>query len=337
MGVFNGTTSYIRSAAFTTLGSAGWTLRCKFIPTAVGTTSTIFNAGYFTGYGATLYISSSKLDLYLSSTGSSWDIANAVVGTSTLVNGTTYDLELTYDAVTGKYYTYLNGVADSALTITSTSIICPVSNISVGANSVTTPSNFFSGSIQGFEFLPYCKHPAGITFTPQTTLSNVATQGYASDWFSIPQMTMYQVSAASTVSGTNPTFTAKNRTYVGQAVTGAAAVSSVVNYALNGKYSSVANPTTFAASTTYTFSHNLGLPIEFYNTKLMVRTAVNYPWYENSQTYNGAWPYNSTSGISRNTSAVAVISSMITNQSTTTVSGTTITSGQLAINVNRNF
>jgi hypothetical protein len=148
---------------------------------------------------------------------------------------------------------------------------------------------------------------------------------------------MYQVSAASTVSGTNPTFTAKNRTYVGQAVTGAAAVSSVVNYALNGKYSSVANPTTFAASTTYTFSHNLGLPIEFYNTKLMVRTAVNYPWYENSQTYNGAWPYNSTSGISRNTSAVAVISSMITNQSTTTVSGTTITSGQLAINVNRNF
>jgi hypothetical protein len=148
---------------------------------------------------------------------------------------------------------------------------------------------------------------------------------------------MYQISGASVAAGVNPTFTAKNRVYVAEATTGTGSLTGLTSYAYNGTYSSVANPTTFAASTTYSNNHNLGVPIECYNTKLMVRTAVNYPWYENSQTYNGAWPYNSTSGISRNTSAVAVISSMITNQSTTTVSGTTITSGQLAINVNRNF
>jgi hypothetical protein len=67
---------------------------------------------------------------------------------------------------------------------------------------------------------------------------------------------MYQVSSASGVSGTNPTFTAKNRVYVGETTAGVTGISSVVNYALNGRYDS--GLFAVAASTVYSKTHNIG-------------------------------------------------------------------------------
>jgi len=229
-GVFNGTTSRITSSAFTTLGNGSWTLRCAFNSSNVTVNQVIFNAGDASNEGVYIGVSASKLILYLSSTGSTWDIANALAGNTTLTNNTWYDLEITYDAVAGKYYTYLNGTAESNFTITSTLRICVITGITVGASQ--TSASFFSGSIQGFEFLPYCLHSNGTAFTPQTALSDVTVAGYASNYFSVPDMVMYSVTGASALAGTNPTFTAINRVYPAECVTGAASVSSVTNYQL---------------------------------------------------------------------------------------------------------
>lgn len=229
-GVFNGTTSRIASTVFTTLGNGSWTLRCAFNSSNVTITQVIFNAGNASNYGVYIGIVTSKLQLYLSSTGSTWDIANALAGNTTLTNNTWYDLEITFDAVAGKYFTYLNGVAESNFTVTSTAKICAITSIFIGSNGV--PANFFSGNIQGFEFLPYCVHPNGTSFTPQTALADVTVAGYASNWFSVPDMVMYSVSGASATAGTNPTFTAINRVYVGESVAAAASISSISNYQL---------------------------------------------------------------------------------------------------------
>jgi hypothetical protein len=295
--VLNGSSDYISSSSFTSLGQGGWSLRCWFNPVAVSsaTFQTILMAGQSaSGYGAAVGIASSKMSYYLSSTATSWDIASAGTGTATLTAGTWNFIEITYDPVAGKYFGYLNGVLD--YTVTSSSKICPVPVWSIG--SATTVGNFFSGYIDKFEYLPYCQHPAGTTYTVPTAAPNVATQGYAADFFSIPQMTMYQVSGASTGAGTTPTFTAKNRVYIGEAVTSSSAISSVVNYALNGRYDS--GLFAVAASTVYAKSHNLGTTmwnmdstladdINGTNERIATQSAfANYGYYGGVSTRNSS-------------------------------------------------
>lgn len=266
MGVFNGTTAYLRTTDITSLGNAGWTIRGKFKINNVAAGQNLFCAGTSAAnWGVQLLTSGSKLMIFASSNGSSWDISGGTAGNTTLVNGTAYDIEVCYDAVAGKYFTYLNGVAEGLMTIATASKICSFSNITVGASSLTTAASFFGGNIQGFEVLPYCAHPNGVSFTPSSALASVAAQGYSSDFFSIPDMTMYQVSAASTTAGTNPTFTAKNRVYVCEAVTGASTVSSVTNYALNGRYDSGWTSTLPSIATKTSKNHNLGVVPEAYD------------------------------------------------------------------------
>lgn len=258
MGVFNGS-SYFRTTAITSLGGGSWTVRGKMKLGSVAA-GTIMNAGNASSFGAfSINLSSGKLNLYLGSTGSSFDIANGLVSAATLTTGTSYDYELTFDQVAGKYFFYINGVPDASLTVASTAKVAGFSNVTIGANSATTAANFTTGSIQGVEMLPYCAHPNGVTFTPSTALSNIAAPGYASDFFSIPNMTMYQVSGASTSAGNDPLFTAKNFVYVGEAITGASTVSSVVNYALRGEYDSGYTMGLPANGVSVVKNHNIGV------------------------------------------------------------------------------
>lgn len=307
MGVFNGTTSFFRSTSFSSLGNGSWTLRTKFRPSAVASNLVIMSALNTGGSGLSMAHSGGKLLMYLSSNGTSWDIASSVTGALTLVNGTAYDIEITYDAVAGKYFTYLNGVQDTNLTVASTSRICPINNLTAGAYYSSSASQFFSGSMQGLELLPYCAHPNGATFTPSTTLANVAAQGYASDFFNQSNMTMYQITGASTVAAANPVMTAKLRAYVGEAIAGATTISSVTNYALNLK-----NDTGFfavAASTTYTKNHNIGRP---FITLVTIADDINgtnerpFTLVYNGTTYVGWFPGATTRNSFSLTTAAAV-------------------------------
>lgn len=233
----NGTTDYIKSTDITSLGSGSWAMRGWLYNTAWSATANVLcNLGNASSYGAAVGLNpTGKSIVALSSTGSSWNLANYTVGTSAIALNTYAYVELTYDAVAGKYFVYVNGVLDQ--TITSTSKVCAGSSgLWIGNNTALTAGYAMQGYIDEFEFLPYCDHPNGTTYTPPVAASLVATAGYSSDFFSIPDMTMYRVTGASVSAGTPPTLTAVNRVYVAEAVTGAASVSSVVNYALNGKY-----------------------------------------------------------------------------------------------------
>ena len=251
MGVFNGTTGKI-TMPLTSLGSGGWTLRFKFKPSVVAGTTYMMNFGVAGTFGVELAINATKLGWYLSSNGSSFDIVNGTAGATVLANGTSYDAEMCYDPVAGKYFLYLDGTQE--LIVTSALKICGGTILTLGNNNAGAAA--YTGNIQGFEFLPYCLHPNGTAFSKPTTLANVAAAGYASDWFSIADMKMYGVSAASSVAGNNPTFAAKTRTYIGEGTTGAASVSSVVTYAYQRK--ALVTQATLATSSAYSFNHNLG-------------------------------------------------------------------------------
>ena len=256
----NGTTDYVSSTNFTNLGNGSWSVRCWFYCTNVATTSTQMIlqacASVSAGYGLVVGVQNSKM-FYQASTGtSSFDILNAVVGTATLASNSWNYTEVTYDSVAGKYFAYLNGVLDTSLT--SSLKVAPTAVWSLGASAVSTPINFFAGYIDKFEFLPYCQHPNGTTYAVPTAAPSITATGYTSDWFSISNYTMYQVAAASAVAGSNPTFTPKNRVYVGEVTTTAVAAVNVVNYALRRAYDS--GLFTVAIGGSYVKSHNLGTP-----------------------------------------------------------------------------
>ncbi|HEY6021641.1 MAG TPA: LamG-like jellyroll fold domain-containing protein, partial [Candidatus Paceibacterota bacterium] len=204
LNVFNGTTDYIKTTDIVTMGNGSWTARAWAYPTTVAATQLIFNFAQGGGFGVGLGIdATAKTKLYLSSTGSSYNIANGTLGTATISANAWALFEITYDAVAGKYFVNVNGVADQ--TITSASKICAITQVNIGAQ--TNSTTFFNGYIDEFEFLPYCDHPNGTTYTPPVAASSVATAGYSSDFFSIPDMTMYKVTAASASAGANPTLT----------------------------------------------------------------------------------------------------------------------------------
>ena len=73
------------------------------------------------------------------------------------------------------------------------------------------------------------------------------------------------------------------RVYIGEAVTDVSSVTSVVNYALAGRYNS--GSFSLALSTTYTKSHNIGIPAEFAEVVGYFRESTSEPWMLNEWGY----------------------------------------------------
>jgi len=272
MGVFNGSSTYLKNTSITSyqsFGNGGFALRAFFKTSSLSAYQTIFSAVNNSYYGVNLIVSTAgKLELALSSTGSSWDICS-ITGSTTLAINTAYFIELTYDPIAGKYYVYVNGTPDSGLTVTSTSKICAVTQSYVGVTFSTTLEYYWNGNIQGFEFLPYCQHPAGATYSVPTSLASITTAGYASDWFDTVNMVMRTPSAASSVAGNNPTFTTSNKLYLGEAAAGASAISSVVSYAFQGEYAPPWTVGLPGTSTLVTAADNIGTTNKDIRVELM--------------------------------------------------------------------
>ncbi len=253
----NGSTDYVVCNSITSLGSGSWSMRGYAYHTGLPGVG-VFGAYNASGFGANLSITSAgKTSLSLSSNGTSNDIASNTLGTATVTTGSMIEYELTFDAVGGKYLLYVNGALDQ--TITSSLRICAITQMRVGAAVSSGSTGFMLGYIDEFEFLPYCDHPNGTAYAVPTSAPNIANPGYASDFFSIPNKTMYQVTGASATAGSNPTFTAKNRVYTAEATTGASTVSSVVNYAIQGKYDSGWTNSLPAASVVVNKNHYIGV------------------------------------------------------------------------------
>jgi len=276
--VLNGSTQFFsyNGAAFSPsgFGNGGWAMRGWFKSSSLAAANGLMCMLLSGPYGVGVTISTSgKVTLYLSSAAASYDIANATTGTATLVTGTWYFIELTFDAVAGKYFVYVNGVLDQ--TVSSAVKVCGMTQMYVGDVNVSGSDTRLTGNAQGFEFLPYCQHPAGTTYSVPVSLPNIAAAGYASSWIDTVNYQWKTPSAASVVSGNNPTFTATQTVCVGEATAGVSTISSVISYAFQGQYVQAWQNGLPSTASTMTAADNLGTSLKDVKVELLCLTADN--------------------------------------------------------------
>lgn len=261
----NGTTDFVKSAASVfTINGSRWSARVPVYFTALpgAATSAIIYCNMTGGGGGskgfTLECFNNAGVIHFRS-----NLGNAAIsdigtltGTSVPVINTPYYLEICYD--NGTYRLYVNGVQEASLV--------SAVNVSLAGNSMyvggyPNGGGFVSttGYVGQAEFSNYCPHSAGAGYAVPAAAPSISAAGYASDWFSINEMKMYQCSGPSLVAGNGPAFTRVNRVYWGEATStgGGFAAGNPIAYALQGQY--ISTPVVVqAASTPLPFSHNLG-------------------------------------------------------------------------------
>jgi hypothetical protein len=234
----DGTGDYV-DAPVPNLGSGAWEFFGSFRTASLAAAQNVFSLGNAAGFGLLLRIQTTgKLAMFVSSNGTSFNVANATAGTATLVINTTYYFRFAFDPVAGTYRFYLsdNGAAETLDLSVASALITTASALSfrIGASAVGG-SEAFNGNIGYLGFRKWVSSTTATAVGPTVapTFADVAL-----DWFSTSQMKMYQITAASVVSGTNPTMVAVNKIYLGEITTGAATVTSAVSYAFKGAYES---------------------------------------------------------------------------------------------------
>lgn len=244
----DGTGDYVESTAFTEFPDDSWTIefhvRFNALPGS-GANHSLVNFGNNSTFGAVLGIYNSagtvQLAVSLSSTGASHNLANASGGTKTAwATNTWYHVALTFDALAGKYFVYVDGVLDN--TVNTSTRLCPITKARLGADNAG--GSFLNGWADEFRLSPCCRYPNGTTFTPPA-----AAYTADAEWFDTATMT-WKFGAPSG-------WVEKQRLAVGEATTDASSVTAATTYALRGFYRS--QETTLPASgTMQSFSHSLG-------------------------------------------------------------------------------
>lgn len=263
--LLDGAGDFIKSTNFTTMGDGSWEVSLWFRINAlpgVGANATLFGTFNATIAGFQLLLQNTagttKLNAYISSNGTSQDIANPAAGTNTVWTLNQWNkVRITFDNLAGSYKVFLslNAAAESTdITVASASKICGITKFIIGAG-VDEISSFFNGWIDAFRFLSAA--------TNTTTENPVAVApiitDYKHNFFSIPQMKMFEVTAASVAAGVNPTLTAVVRLFLAEADTSGAAVTVVRNYAVRGQYQSIDTVIPGLGVRT-AFVSNLGIP-----------------------------------------------------------------------------
>lgn len=260
--LLDGTGDYVECLNIQTLGSGSWTIEAKvrFNALPAAATHIIFEFLNASTFGLVLGLNDTagvkKLSLFASSTGGVFDIFNgtgapAGLGTSTVwATGTTYHIVVTYDALSGKYFLYKDGVLD--FTGASALRIAALTRVRLGDGVAVGFANL-NGAIAGFRYGQLCRYPNGVGFVAPS----IATFAVEGDFFDIQAMKMYSVTAASVVAQTNPTLTSKYRMYFGEADTSAIIPTALRSYAFNGRAYSA--DLTLVSGAAIPFNHNLGV------------------------------------------------------------------------------
>jgi len=173
--LLDGTGDYVKSLDIGALpASGGWTIDFWVRFAALPAFSQLFDyPKVASGFGATLYHTSgtNKLNLSLSSNGTSYDIVADSAGTkSDFAIDTWYHIALVRDDSAGAYYLYVNGVVDKTVSSAS-QITSTIDRLDIGAQGLFS-QNYVNGWIDEFSIRSGCAYPGGITFTPSTTPYN---------------------------------------------------------------------------------------------------------------------------------------------------------------------
>lgn len=175
----NATSDQLNSSGFKGVPDGPWTMDVwvKFNGAALTNRNSFFSLGGGDG-GGSLGVNLNKgagasetLHLNLSSTGASYDIANNVTGSKNdFVLDQWYHIELTFDEVNGKYFVYIDGVADITVT-DSTKVWNDSSGTSLFEMSDDTlgGNGFVFGWMDEFRFADTCDHLNGNSFTPPSS------------------------------------------------------------------------------------------------------------------------------------------------------------------------
>lgn len=268
--VLNGTTDYITSTSFGSLGGGSWALRCWAYITNLAAVNTIADATNATAFGAQIKVTAAgKVTFNLSSNGTANDIAAApVAGAATVVINTWRFYELTYDALAGVYRMYVDGVQDQSQA--SALRICAITHINWGG--LLSNLTGCVGYMDKPEFLPYCDHPAGTAYAAPAAAPSVTAAGYSSDWYDYNAGILKTISAASTVGGTDPAFSPVQRMYCGEQDTNGANATATRTYAylraFKGNLFTVG-----AGPIKTTIAHNLGVFPKILQTWAVNKTA----------------------------------------------------------------
>ncbi|MBP7529302.1 MAG: LamG domain-containing protein [Syntrophorhabdaceae bacterium] len=183
---------------------------------------------------------SNKLQLFVSSNGSAWTIADgtgAGLGLATVTTNAWHHIAMIWTGET--YQVYVNGTID--ISVTSSSPAYPFSNFYLGFPNSQTHGGWYSD----FRFSPYARYTANFT-APTGALSVDTTMHY----FNTSEQKMYE--------GYYGNWTEKQIVFLGEALTDASSVTGVVNYALSGKYDSGEMVTTATATSK---NHNIGVNV----------------------------------------------------------------------------
>ena len=226
----DGTSGYLTCNKLEISGER-WTIDfwVKFNSTAI---KNILN----TNFGILLTYDTSKLRLWLGDGISSWTIASAVFGASTLNPGQWYHIALDYDG--SNYRLYVNGNVD--LTIANSNYIGMSTPLALGAT--TSGASPINAWFDEFRVTVGAARYAG-AFTP-------AVSPYTPDvfWFDTINYKMLY--------GSPTGWQYKQVVFLGEAVTNATNVTSTVTYALRGYYHTLQQ--TLAAGQVTLKNHNIG-------------------------------------------------------------------------------
>lgn len=297
----DGTGDFV-NLAFSGVGSGSWELFGSFRTASLAVAQVLFAATNAAGFGVSIVVATTgKLQLTASSDGATANIANAVNGATTVAINTTYYYRVVFDQVAGTYRVYLsnNGAAEvQDISVASPALLSAMSVLTIGANSIGTFG--FNGNIGFTGFRRYASFTSAQAAGPVAapTFADVAT-----DFFNIQQMKMYQITAESTVAGTNPTMAAITKLHLGEAVTGGAAVASVVNYAFRGEVDSAFVTPLPAALGVGSKAHNIGVVPQSYD--LILENITTEAGYAPGSRVNGASLYTAD-GTGRVTLGLAV-------------------------------
>jgi hypothetical protein len=236
--LLDGTGDSVVTTNITSVGTGSWEMsfwfRINALPSS-GNSSILTHLYNNYSYGIQLGLSNSggttRFAIWASSNGSSWDIASSSTGTNTTWTLSQWNrARVVFDALAGTYRVYLslNGAAETQdISISSTSRVCFGAALRLGA--AWDNSAAFNGWMDAFRYIR-CATTIG-TETPSASAPSITD--YPVHWFSTSDMKMYEATGSSTVAGINPTFTARNRIFIGELETNGTTVTSIRNYPLN--------------------------------------------------------------------------------------------------------
>lgn len=347
--LLDGTGDFVETTNIISLGDGSWEISCwvrwNALPGA-GTEQCIFNFGAATAYGVIVALNNTagtiKSKIYLSSNGTAADIVNGQLGTNTVwAAGTWYKFRMVFDALGGSYKLYLSvaGAAETADNSFNSFVrINAATSFRYGAQ--TNNANYLNG------WMDACRLIRCATKTSAETpaVSAPTITDYPIHFFNIPKMRMYEVTAAASGAGQNPTLTAITRLFVGEANTGAATVTAVRNYAVRGEYDTGWFDVTAPANPTK--DHNLGVPLPWHTTQHFFSRSPFNQEANSTQAHdfevdsvgvgNGPLIHGNTVGSSAN-NRISITPNFSTNVQRGGLGGSSMTSGRWRMLVKRNF